>query len=270
MSRITATFARLRSRRERALIPYLTAGDPSLEVTRRLVLEAEARGADLIELGFPFSDPLADGPVIQRASQRALAHGVTLLGLLDLARELRQSLRAPLILMTYVNPLLSFGLDAVTKEISSGFDGLIVPDLPMEEAGALERAARQAHLDLIFLVAPTSGLERIRLIARRSRGFIYAVSLLGVTGPRAGLPSDLASYLQGIRAVTDKPVSVGFGISHPEQVRALAPHADGVIVGSALVRLVEEAGADAIGRVGNFIAALKAATRQEGYHGVVV
>lgn len=262
MSRITAVFARLRARGERALIPYLTAGDPSLEVTRQLVLEAEARGADLIELGFPFSDPLADGPIIQRASERALASGVRLLGLLDLARELRQRLRTPLILMTYMNPLLAHGLERVTKEISTGFDGLIVPDLPMEESAVLATAARQAHLDLVFLVAPTSGPDRVRRIARRSRGFLYAVSLMGVTGPRAELPADLVSYLQRIRAVTEKPVAVGFGISHPEQVKALAPHADGVIVGSALVRLVEEGGADAVRRVGDRIAALKAATRE--------
>ena len=262
MSRISTTFARLRSRGERALIPYLTAGDPSLEVTRALVLEAEARGADLIELGFPFSDPLADGPIIQRASQRALDGGVTLLGLLDLARELRGRLRAPLILMTYMNPLLAYGLEAVTKEASAGFDGLIVPDLPLEEAGPLQRGARQAGLDLIFLVAPTSRPERIRLIARKTRGFLYAVSLMGVTGPRAQFPSDLVSYLQGIRAVTEKPISVGFGISHPEQVRALAAYADGVIVGSALVHLVEEGGKDAVRRVGDFVATLKAATRE--------
>jgi tryptophan synthase alpha chain len=262
LSRISTTFARLRSRGERALIPYLTAGDPSLEVTRALVLEAEARGADLIELGFPFSDPLADGPIIQRASQRALDGGVTLLGLLDLARELRGRLRAPLILMTYMNPLLAYGLEAVTKEASAGFDGLIVPDLPLEEAGPLQRGARQAGLDLIFLVAPTSRPERIRLIARKTRGFLYAVSLMGVTGPRAQLPSDLVSYLQGIREVTEKPVSVGFGISHPEQVRALAAYADGMIVGSALVHLVEEGGKDAVRRVGDFVATLKAATRE--------
>lgn len=262
MSRISTTFARLRSRRERALIPYLTAGDPSLEVTRALVLEAEARGADLIELGFPFSDPLADGPIIQRASQRALNGGVTLLSVLDLARELRGRLRAPLILMTYMNPLLAHGLERVTKEISAGFDGLIVPDLPVDEAGPLQRAARQAGLDLTFLVAPTSSPERVRLIARRTRGFLYAVSLMGVTGPRAELPSDLVSYLRGIRSVTEKPVSVGFGISHPEQVRTLAAYADGVIVGSALVRLVEAGGRDAIRRVGDFVATLKAATRE--------
>ncbi len=262
MSRITATFARLRARGERALIPYLTAGDPSLEVTRQLVLEAEARGADLIELGFPFSDPLADGPIIQRASERALAGGVRLLGLLDLARELRQRLRTPLILMTYMNPLLAHGLERVTKEISTGFDGLIVPDLPMEESATLTTLARQAQLDLVFLVAPTSGPDRIRQIARRSRGFLYAVSLMGVTGPRAELPADLVSYLQRIRVVTEKPVSVGFGISRPEQVKALVPHADGVIVGSALVHLVEEGGADAVRRVGDCIAALKAATRE--------
>ena len=261
MSRITATFARLRAKGEMALIPYLTAGDPSLEVTRELVIEAEARGADLIELGFPFSDPLADGPVIQRASQRALASGVTLLGVLDLAKDLRQRVQSPLILMTYLNPLLAHGLEAVTKEIGAGFDGLIIPDLPLEESGPLNAAARQARLDLIFLVAPTSGRERIQRIARRTRGFLYAVSLMGVTGPRAALPTDLIAYLEAIRTVTDKPVSVGFGISRAEQVRALAPHVDGVIVGSAVVRIVEEGGADVVRRAGDFIETLKSAAR---------
>jgi len=255
VSRITATFARLRAKGEMALIPYLTAGDPSLEVTRELVIEAEARGADLIELGFPFSDPLADGPVIQRASQRALASGVTLLGVLDLAKDLRQRVQSPLILMTYLNPLLAHGLEAVTKEIGAGFDGLIIPDLPLEESGPLNAAARQARLDLIFLVAPTSGRERIQRIARRTRGFLYAVSLMGVTGPRAALPTDLIAYLEG------KPVSVGFGISRAEQVRALAPHVDGVIVGSAVVRIVEEGGADVVRRAGDFIETLKSAAR---------
>ncbi len=261
MSRIAASFAHLRAKGEMALIPYLTAGDPSLEVTRQLVIEAEARGADLIELGFPFSDPLADGPVIQRASQRALASGVTLLGFLDWAKPLRQRVTVPLILMTYLNPLLAYGLEAVTKEIATGFDGLIVPDLPLEESGPLAASARQARLDLIFLVAPTSGPERIEKIARRTRGFLYAVSLMGVTGPRAELPADLITYLELIREVTDKPVSVGFGISRPDQVRALAPHADGVIVGSALVRIVEEGGADAVRRLGGFIETLKSAAR---------
>lgn len=260
MSRITQTFFRLRRRGGRALIPYFTAGDPSLDVTRALLLEAARQGADLIELGVPFSDPLADGPVIQRASQRALAAGVTLPRVLDMVREVRAELDLPLVFLTYYNPLLAFGLKAFSRTASeAGVDGVIVADLPPEEADPLSAEARAAGLDLIHLVAPTSPPERIRLIARRSRGFIYAVSLTGVTGARAELPPDLAQYLRNLRAVTVKPICVGFGISTPEQAAAVADYADGIIVGSAIVRLVEEHGRSdrLVEEVGRFIASLK-------------
>lgn len=265
MSRIDQTFSRLRKRGERALIPYFTAGDPSLKVTRQLMLEAGRQGADLIELGIPFSDPLADGPVIQRASQRALAGGVSLARVLDLVREIRGGLSLPLVLLTYYNPVLAFGLKAFAQAaVEAGVDGVIVADLPPEEAGPLSRETRAAGLDLIHLVAPTSPPERMRMIARKSRGFIYAVSLTGVTGARAELPSNLADYLRTLRSVTTKPICVGFGLSTPEQAAAVAPYADGVIVGSAIVRLVEaHAGSDGlVPEVGRFIASLKAPLRR--------
>jgi len=264
-SRLEATFARLRERGERALVPYFTAGDPSLADTRCLVAEAARRGADVIELGVPFSDPLADGPVIQRAAMRALAAGTTLPRLLEMVSELRAEVSVPLVLMTYYNPVLAFGLEAFARAaVRAGVDGVIVVDLPPEEADPLAREAEAAGLDVIYLVAPTSTPERVRLIARRSRGFIYMVSLRGVTGERQGLPPDLAAQIRTLRRVTDKPVCVGFGISTPEQVAAVGRLADGAAVGSAIVRLVEErSGAPSlVNDVGAFIAELKAPLRK--------
>src|SRR3990172_1667161 len=256
MSRLARTFAGLRGRGARALIPYFTAGDPSLAATRQLVLEAARRGADVVELGVPFSDPLADGPVIQRA----LAAGVSLARVLELAREARGEVTIPIVLLTYYNPVHAFGLKAFAHgAVEAGVDGVIVADLPPEEAGPLAAEARAAGLDLIHLVGPTSPPERMRLIARKSPGFTYLVSLTGVTGARTTLPPDLAENLRQLRAVTSKPVCVGFGISTPEQVAAVAPYADGVIVGSAIVRLVEtHTGSDRlVMEVVNFIASLK-------------
>jgi tryptophan synthase alpha chain len=265
-SRLEATFAALRARGERALVPYFTAGDPSLAATRRLVLEAARRGADIIELGIPFSDPLADGPVIQRATQRALAAGVTLPRVLELTREIRSEAAAPLVYLTYYNPVLAFGLKAFCRTaVEAGADGVIVADLPPEEAAPLRAEAAAAGLDLIHLVAPTSTPERMRRIARASSGFIYMVSLTGVTGARAELPPDLVRHLRALRGVTTKPVCVGFGISTPEQAQVVARYADGVIVGSAIVRLIEEHrdAPDLVSRVGDFVAALKAPLRAD-------
>jgi tryptophan synthase alpha chain len=263
-SRLEATFAALRARRERALVAYFTAGDPSLAMTRRLVVEAARRGADVIELGIPFSDPLADGPVIQRATQRALAAGVTLPRVLELVREMRGEVAVPLVFLTYYNPILAFGLKAFCQTaVEAGIDGVIVADLPPEEAAPLRAEAGPAGLDLIHLVAPTSTPERMRRIARASRGFIYMVSLTGVTGERAALAPELSRQLRALRAITTKPVCVGFGISTPLQAAEVGRVADGVIVGSAIVRLVEEHGASAalLPRVGDFIASLKAPLR---------
>lgn len=264
-TRLGETFARLRARGERALVAYLTAGDPSLDATRRLVLEAARRGADVIELGVPFSDPLADGPVIQRAGLRALARGTTLARVLETVATLRAETGVPIALFTYYNPVLAFGLKAFARTAAdAGVDGVLVVDLPPEEAGPLATETEAAGLDLVHFVAPTSTPERVRLIARRSRGFIYLVSLTGVTGERRELPPDLAAQIRTLRAVTAMPVCVGFGVSLPEQVAAVGRLADGVIVGSAIVRLVEERAGSAslVSDVGDFIAALKAPLRE--------
>jgi tryptophan synthase alpha chain len=263
-SRLTATFAALRARGERALVAYFTAGDPSLAMTRRLVGEAARRGADVIELGIPFSDPLADGPVIQRASQRALAAGMTLPRVLELVREMRGEVSVPLVFLTYYNPILAFGLKAFCRTaVEAGIDGVIVPDVPPEEAAPLRAEADPAGLDVVHLVAPTSTPERMRKIARASQGFIYMVSLTGVTGERSELAPELAAQLRALRNITTKPICVGFGISTPAQAAEVGRAADGVIVGSAIVRLVEQYGtsAELLPRVGEFIASLKAPLR---------
>ena len=263
-SRLTATFAALRARGERALVAYFTAGDPSLAMTRRLVGEAARRGADVIELGIPFSDPLADGPVIQRASQRALAAGATLPRVLELVREMRGEVSVPLVFLTYYNPILAFGLKAFCRTaVEAGIDGVIVVDVPPEEADPLRAEAGPAGLDVVHLVAPTSTPERMRKIARASQGFIYMVSLTGVTGERSELAPELAAQLRALRNITTKPICVGFGISTPAQAAEVGRAADGVVVGSAIVRLVEQYGtsAELLPRVGDFVASLKAPLR---------
>jgi tryptophan synthase alpha chain len=264
-SRLDATFTALRARHERALVAYFTAGDPSLALTRKLVVEAARRGADVIELGIPFSDPLADGPVIQRATQRALAAGVTLPRVLELVREMRGEVSVPLVFLTYYNPILAFGLKAFCQtSVEAGIDGVIVADLPPEESGPLRAEAMAAGLDHVHLVAPTSTPERMRKIARASEGFVYMVSLTGVTGERTALATEeLAQQLRALRAITTKPVCVGFGIGTPEQAALVGQLADGVVVGSAIVRLVERhaSSAELLNRVGDFIAGLKAPLR---------
>jgi tryptophan synthase alpha chain len=264
MNRIDERFLRLREKNERALMPYLTAGDPDLDTTRSLILEFEKRGADLVEIGVPFSDPLADGVTIQRASQRALRAGTTLGRILETVSMLRPRCRLPLILMSYVNPLFHFGFSRFAKEAAhAGVDGIIVPDLPPEEAAELIDATATRGVHAVFLVAPTTPRERIQRIVAASTGFIYYVSLRGVTGARSRLSDDLDASVRMIRAETDKPLAVGFGISTPEQVRAVAKVADGVIVGSAIVSLLEAIGGheDPLERAGEFVASLKAATR---------
>ncbi|HSF05327.1 MAG TPA: tryptophan synthase subunit alpha [Methylomirabilota bacterium] len=264
MTRLAQTFMTLRQTGERALVAYFTAGDPAMDMTARLVLEAERRGADVVELGVPFSDPLADGPVVQRAAQRALAAGASLKRVLDTVRDLRADVRAPIVLLTYYNPLLAFGLRPFVETATRvGVDGVIVADLPPEEARPLDAEAEPAGLDLIHLAAPTSTPERLRLIARRSRGFIYLVSLTGVTGERDALPKELAAQIRALRLLTTKPVCVGFGIGRPEQVAAVGQLADGVIVGSAIVRLIEQRASSTslVADVGDFIASLKAPLR---------
>jgi tryptophan synthase alpha chain len=263
-SRLAMAFAELRGRGERALVAYLTAGDPSLADTRRLVRAAAARGADIVELGVPFSDPIADGPVIQRAAMRALARGTSVARVLETVATLRAETAVPLVLLTYYNPVLAFGLKAFAQTAAdAGVDGVIVADLPPEEADPFAAEAEAAGLDLVHLVAPTSTPPRLRLIARRSRGFVYVVSRTGVTGERRELPRDLEAQIRALRLVTTKPVCVGFGVGNPAQAAAVGRLADGVIVGSAIVRLIEElAGSPSLVKdVGDFIAALKAPLR---------
>jgi len=265
MSRLDETFARLRARGERALLPYFTAGDPSLADTRRLVIEAARRGADVVELGVPFSDPLADGPVIQRAGTRALAAGATVARVLETVAGLRAEVEVPIVLLTYYNPVLAFGLKAFARTaVDAGVDGAIVGDMPPEESDPLGAEATAAGLDLVYMVAPTSTPARVRLIARKSRGFIYVVSLTGVTGERQQLPADMATQIATIRRETAMPVCVGFGISTPAQVATVGRVADGAAVGSAIVRLVESrAGSPTLVEdVGKFIAELKAPLRE--------
>jgi tryptophan synthase alpha chain len=260
VSRLDATFERLRARGERALVIYFMAGDPSLVETEKLIVEAERRGADVIELGVPFSDPLADGPVIQRADVRALAAGTSLTRVLEMVASVRARVRIPLVLMTYYNPVFAFGLKAFARTAAdAGVDGVIVPDLPHEEADPLRAEAEPAGLDMIHMVAPTSTPARVKTIARLSRGFIYLVSVLGVTGERKEISPELEAQLRTLRLVTTKPVCVGFGVSTPAHAAALGRTADGVVVGSAMVRTVEQhTGTPAlVAEVGKFIASLK-------------
>jgi tryptophan synthase alpha chain len=264
MGRISQTFERLRRNHEYALIPYVTAGDPDLETTKALVREMVRRGGDLIEIGVPFSDPLADGPIIQRASQRALQTGTTLRKILQMVHELRRDIDAPLILMTYYNPIFRYGEEAfVADALDAGVDGIIVPDLPPEEAQTLMDLTAATPLDMIFLAAPTSTTARLAMISHASQGFIYYVSRLGTTGVRDRLADDLRPMLEKVRASTAKPIAVGFGVSTPEHVRQVAEMADGVVVASAIVKLLEDLQGreDMLVQVGDFIAALKAATR---------
>lgn len=264
MNRIDERFHHLKGVGECALIPYLTAGDPDLATTQALILEFERRGADLLEIGVPFSDPLADGVTIQRASQRALRGGTTLTRILEMVRGIRADCGLPLLLMSYANPIFHFGFARFAKEaVAAGVDGLIVPDLPPEEGAELIEATAPHDLHTVFLLAPTSSRERVQKIAAVSRGFIYYVSLRGVTGARSRLSGDLEATVRMIRAETDKPLAVGFGISSPAQVRMVAGVADGVIVGSTIVSLLERnAGrVDLVKDAGEFVASLKAATR---------
>jgi tryptophan synthase alpha chain len=264
MGRISRTFERLRQSHERALIPYVTAGDPDLEMTKTLVREMVRHGGDIIEIGVPFSDPLADGPIIQRASQRALQAGTTVRRILQMVRELRPDIDAPLVLMTYFNPIYRYGEAAfVSDALAAGVDGIIVPDLPPEEAQTLRDLTNGTPLDMIFLAAPTSTPARLALIAEASRGFIYYVSRLGTTGVRSQLSDDLQAMLSQLRSTTAKPLTVGFGVSTPEHVRLVAEMADGVVVASAILQLLEDiTDRDAkLAQVTDFVAALKAATR---------
>ncbi|HJQ84668.1 MAG TPA: tryptophan synthase subunit alpha, partial [Candidatus Binatia bacterium] len=218
MSRIAATFDALGARREAALVPYFTAGDPDLATTRELVRAAVAEGADAIELGVPFSDPMADGPVLQRAAARALAGGTSLPRVLELVADLRATITQPIVLFGYYNPFFRYGVERIAADAATaGADGFLCVDLPPEEAGDLRTAARASGLDLIALLAPTTPPARVRTIARAASGFLYFVSVLGVTGARAELPTELPGLVERARGLTRLPIGVGFGVSRPEQ-----------------------------------------------------
>lgn len=239
MNRINRKFGQLRKEGRSAFIAYITAGDPDLGYTERLVPALEKNGVDIVELGIPFSDPLADGPVIQAASSRALNKGATLDKIFKLSGKIRKRSQVPVVFMTYYNPVLRYGEDAFMRSCARhGVDGVIIPDLPVEEAGNIIRKARKAGVCTIFLVAPTSTAGRIKAITAASSGFVYYVSLTGVTGARKSLSASVASNVRRIKSVTSKPVAVGFGVSDPSQARLVARFADGVIVGSAIVGMI--------------------------------
>lgn len=237
-NRIDRLFA---DRSRKRFIPFITVGDPTPEAAFHLVRAMVDAGADIIELGVPYSDPLADGPTIQRASQRALQHGVSIADALQLVSRLRESgVEAGIVLFSYFNPVLQYGIERFFADLAAhGADGVVIPDLPIEENGPAVAAAKQNGLHVISLVAPTSD-TRIKTIGEQATGFLYCVSSLGVTGARAELREDLADFLQRVKASTTAPTAVGFGISTPEQVRAVASHTDGVIVGSAIVQEIEK------------------------------
>jgi tryptophan synthase alpha chain len=240
-TRIGRLFDRLRAEQRPALIAYITAGDPSPASTSDLVAALERGGADLIELGVPFSDPIADGPVIQRGSDRALKAGTKLGTVLDIAAQIRRQSEIPMLLFTYMNPVLRYGLEPLAKAaVASGIDGGLLTDLSVEEAEPYIRVMRQAGLDTVFLAAPTSSRRRMELVAKYSTGFVYLVSRTGVTGERASVSDSVEPLVLAMRGVTKLPLAVGFGISTAEHVRAIGAVADGVVVGSAFERVIEE------------------------------
>lgn len=267
MSRILDRFELLKSKKEKALTVFITAGDPDLAVTREMFAVIEKNGADIIELGVPFSDPIADGPVIQKSALRALNNGTTLKKIIQLVAEIRQTSQLPIVLMTSFNPVYVYGQEKfVDDAVRVGVDGVIVPDLPPEEALALENYARQKGLDMIYLLAPTSTADRVKMVSQRTRGFIYYISLTGITGTRDSLASGLAQKVSAIKSQTSTPVLIGFGISDAEQAGQAAKISDGVIVGSAIVRLMEDC-RDAEERnqkVGSFVRDLKKAVAGQG------
>jgi tryptophan synthase alpha chain len=243
-TRISSLFTHLHAQGRKAFIAYLTAGDPSLAHTLDLVLALQRGGADLIELGVPFSDPIADGPVIQRASERALRAGTTLPKLLEIVRAIRRQSEIPLLLFSYLNPLLRYGFDRLARDAAAaGIDGVLLTDLSVEEAAEPVSRLRSQSLDTVFLAAPTSSQRRLRLVAEHSSGFIYLVSRTGVTGEQASLAASAAPLTERMRQLTPLPLALGFGVSTPAQVAEVARLADGVVVGSAIVKFIGANGA---------------------------
>lgn len=260
MTRIAKTFAELRARNETALIPFLTAGDPDLATSGQLIRTLAANGADVIELGVPFSDPMADGPTIQAASERALAVGTTLKKVLQLVAEVRTDCQVPLVLMGYYNPIFRYGAEQFARDAAAaGVDGLLLVDLPPEEATEISELLKGAGISLITLLAPTTPKERMQRLAAAAEGYLYYVSMTGVTGAQQISPADIRSAVEELKGMTTVPVGVGFGITTVADARAVGEFADGVVVGSALVRIIAEYGHsdELLPRVGQFIASLK-------------
>ena len=257
MSRIGNAF-----KNGKAFIPFVTGGDPSLDVTEQLIYAMTEAGADLIEIGVPFSDPVAEGVVIQDANERALAAGCTTDKLFDLVAKVRKTVEIPIVFLTYVNPIYTYGKEAFLKKCREcGLDGLIVPDLPYEEKGEILPECEKYGVDLISLVAPTSH-ERVKMIAREAQGFLYCVSSLGVTGVRSEIRTDIGEMVSLAKSVSGVPCAVGFGISTPEQAKRMAEVSDGAIVGSAIVKIVAEHGADAVPYVADYVKRMKEAVRE--------
>ncbi len=256
MTKISDAFAN-----GKAFVAFVTCGDPDLDTTRSVIMSLQDNGADLIELGIPFSDPTAEGPVIQAANTRALSGGVTTDMIFSMLESMRSEVRVPMVFMTYANVVFSYGTERFVKRCKDvGIKGLILPDVPYEEREDFAPACEKEGLALISMVAPTSA-DRISMIAKRANGFIYLVSSLGVTGTRSEITTDLGSIARIIKENSDTPIAVGFGISNPEQARKMAVHADGVIVGSAIVRLLEKYGRDAPAHIGDFSRSMKDAIR---------
>ncbi len=259
MNRIENKWKELKRKGLKAFIAFVTAGDPSLEDTFKIVLEMERQGADIVELGIPFSDPIADGPVIQASAQRALEKGVNLNKIFHLVKELRKKTDVPLVFLSYYNPILHYGIEKFVEDaVRSGVDGVIVADLPPEEAKEIKTFSDKKGLDTIFLAAPTSSKERLRKVAKESTGFIYCVSVAGVTGVRNSLARTLKERVESIKNITDKPVAVGFGVSNAKTAKWVASFADGVIVGSAIVKVVQDnlKNKEMISKVGKLINSL--------------
>lgn len=264
MSRIDDCFAALKERGEKAFIPFITAGDPTLDLTEALVLELEKAGVDIVEFGVPFSDPLADGPVNQEAAQRALLNDVTLENILARVKSLRTRTQIPILLFTYFNPVLAYGIAKLAQDAKeAGVDGILCVDLPPEEADEYRASFHEVGLDTVFLLAPTSTDERVKLIAEASTGFLYYVSRTGVTGEQSSIESSVRPMVEKIKQHTDIPVAVGFGISNPDQVKEIAGYGDAVVVGSAIVRMIGELGdaPDTPEKVGAFVKTLVDATK---------
>ena len=243
----------------KAFVAFLTAGDPSMDKTEEFILSMERAGADLVEIGIPFSDPIAEGPVIQEANERALSAGATTDKLFEMVKRIRQKTEMPLVFLTYINPIFVYGIDRFFKACQeSGINGVIIPDLPYEEKGELLGSATSYEVDVITLIAPTSK-DRIQTLAKEATGFIYLVSSMGVTGVRSEIKTDLNSIIADIRQVSDTPIAVGFGISTPDQAKAISGTADGVIVGSAIVKIIAEYGENAGGVLFDYVKSMKEA-----------